>query len=173
MFIAPSAFLASSTSTQQLQALLLSKCTWQLSDQHFDNVMDDWCQLHYPVLPPIGTNASKQRSRDMSSVDATFNSLFAAQPNDYHRSRFTAVKAHHSGDWLNVQFSISCGVRMKDDTIRVAVGLRLGACLCEPHQCTCGNMVYTRGKHGLPCKRSAWITLRHNYINDLIYHALL
>ena len=32
-----------------------------------------------PSLPyPTGTNANKQRSWDMSSVDATFNSLFAA-----------------------------------------------------------------------------------------------
>ena len=46
MLIALSAFLASSTSTQQLQAILLGKCKWQLSDQHFDNIMDDWCQRH-------------------------------------------------------------------------------------------------------------------------------
>ena len=98
MSLAPSAFLASSTSTQQLQALLLDKCTWQLSDQHFENVMDDWCQRYYPVQPPTGTNASKQRSLDIPSVDAIFDSLFAAQPGDYHRARFTAVKVPHSGD---------------------------------------------------------------------------
>ena len=57
MSIAPSAFLSSSTSTQQLQTLLLDKCAWQLSDQHFDNDLDDWCQRHYPVQPPTGTNA--------------------------------------------------------------------------------------------------------------------
>ena len=43
MSVAPSAFLSSSISTQQLQTLLLDKCAWQLSDQHFDNVLDDWC----------------------------------------------------------------------------------------------------------------------------------
>ena len=59
--IAPPAFLSSSTSTQQLQALLVGKCTWQLSAHHFDNVMDDWCQRHYPVLPPTGTSANKLR----------------------------------------------------------------------------------------------------------------
>ena len=173
MSIAPSAFLSSSTSTQQLQTLLLDKCAWQLSDQHFNNVLDDWCQRHYPVQPPTGTNASKQRSWDMPSVDATFNSLFAAQPDDSHRARLTAVKAPHSGDWLNALPITSCGLRLEDDAIRVAVGLRLGASLCEPHQCTCGNMVNTRGNHGLSCKRSAGRTLRHNYINDLVYHALL
>ena len=112
MFIAPSAFLSSSTSIQQL---LLDKCAWQLSDQHFDNVLDDWCHCHYPVQPPTGTNASKQRSWDMSSVDATFNSLFAAQPDDYHRARLTAVKAPHSGDWLNALPITSCGLRLEDN----------------------------------------------------------
>ena len=116
MSIAPSAFLSSSTSTQQLQTLLLDKCAWQLSNQHFDNVLDDWCQRHYPVQPPTGTNASKQRSWDMPSVDATFNSLFAAQPDDYHRARLTAVKAPHSGDWLNALPISSCGLRLEDDS---------------------------------------------------------
>ena len=109
----------------------------------------------------------------MPSVDATFNSLFAAQPDDYHRARLTDVKAPHSGDWLNALPITSCGLRLEDDAIRVDVGLRLGASLCEPHQCTCGNMVNTRGNHGLSCKWSAGRTLRHNYINDLVYHALL
>ena len=62
MSIAPLAFLSSSTSTQQLQTLLLDKCSWQLSDQHFDNFLDYWCQRHYPVQPLTCTNASKQRS---------------------------------------------------------------------------------------------------------------
>ena len=62
---------------------------------------------------------------------------------------------------------------MENDTIHFTVGLRLGANLCEPHQCTCRHMVNSRGNHGLSRKRSAGRTLRHNYINDLIYRALL
>ena len=91
----------------------------------------------------------------MPSVNATFNSLFAAQPDDYHRARLTAVKALHSGDWLKALRITSCDLRIEDDAICVAVGLRLGASLCELHQCTCGNMVNTRGNYGLSCKRSA------------------
>ena len=137
--------------------------------------MNDWCQHHCPVQPPTGTDASKQRSGDMPSVNGTFNSLFAAQPDNYHRARLIAVKALHSGDWLNALPITSCCLRMEDDAILVAVSLRLNATLCEPHQCTCGNMVNTRGNHGLSRKRSAGRTLRHNYINDLTqaYYGLL
>ena len=52
----------------------------------------------YSLPTATGTNVSKQRSWDMPSVDATFNSLFAAQPDAYYRSRLTAVKAPHSGN---------------------------------------------------------------------------
>ena len=103
----------------------------------------------------------------MPSVDATFNSLFAAQPDAYYRSRLTAVKAPHSGNWLNVLPITSSGLRMEDDTNRVAVDLRLGAYQYESHQNTRGNMVNTRGNHGLSRERSARRTLRHSYINDL------
>ena len=85
---------------------------------------------------------------------------------------YTAVKVLHSGDWLNALPITSCGSRMEDDAIRVAVGLCLGFSLCEPQQCTCGNVVNTRGNYGLSRKRSAGRTLRHNYLNDLVCHAL-
>ena len=103
----------------------------------------------------------------MPSADATFNSLSAAQPDDYHSARLTVLKAPHSGDWLNALPITSCGLCMEDDNIRVVVGLCLGTSLCEPHQCTYGNMVNTRGNHGLSCKMSAGRTLRYNYLNDL------
>ena len=62
---------------------------------------------------------------------------------------------------------------MEDDDILVAVGLRLGTSQCKLHQCTCGNFFNTRGNHDLTCKRSTGRTLRRNYTNDLVYHALL
>ena len=92
-----------------------------MSDQHFNK-----CQRHYPAQPPTGNNASKQCSWDMLSVVATFNSLFAAQPDDYHRGRLIAVKAPHSGDWLNALPITSNDLRMEDDAIRVAVRSPLG-----------------------------------------------
>ena len=173
MSIAPLAFLSSSTSTQQLKVLLLCKFTWQLSGQYLDNVLDHWSLRHYPVQPFTDTNVSKQSSWDMPLVDATFHSLFAVQLDDYHRTRLTAVKVSHSGDKLNALPITLCNLRLEDNAIHSAVGLRLGVSLCEPHQCTCGNLINTIGNHGLSCMRGVGRTLRYNYLNDLIYHALL
>ena len=63
-------------------------------------------------------------------------------------------------------------VRLENEDVRVAVGLRLGTALCKPHQCVCGAMVEANGLHGLSCKRGPVRHARHNAINDLIARAL-
>jgi len=82
------------------------------------------------------------------------------------------VSAPHSGDWLHALPISSCGLRLDDEAVRVAVGLRLGARLCEPHQCPCGAKVGPEGTHGLACRRSAGRTSRHHTLNDLVWRAL-
>src|SRR5206468_3480622 len=66
----------------------------------------------------------------------------------------------------------NCGLRLDDETLRVAVGLRLGLNLCQPHPCPCGKLVDSRGTHGLACKLSSGRSARHHHINDLIWRAL-
>ena len=67
----------------------------------------------------------------------------------------------------------SLGLQMDDDTIRIAVGLRLGSTLCHPHQCShCGAEVDSSVMHGLSCRWSDGRHPRHAAINDLIHRAL-
>ena len=47
------------------------------------------------------------------------------------RARLLASRAKESGAWLNVLPISSLGLRMDDNTIRVAIGLRLGVQLCR------------------------------------------
>ena len=48
----------------------------------------------------------------------------------------------------------SCGLKLDDEAVRVAVGLRLGLDLCVPHECHCGSMVDARGVHSFVCKKA-------------------
>ena len=66
----------------------------------------------------------------------------------------------------------SCGLRLDDEAIRVSVGIRLGAKLCEVHVCPCGTQVDVRGTHGLSCKRSSGRIGRHHSLNDILCRAL-
>ena len=62
---------------------------------------------------------------------------------------------------------------MDDDSIRIAVGLRLGTTLCRPHSCYhCGAEVGHLGTHGLSCLRSEGCHHRHAALNDIIHKAL-
>jgi len=60
----------------------------------------------------------------------------------------------HSGDGLFALPIASCGLKMDDEAVRVAVGLRLGLDLCVPHECHCGSMVDASGVHSFVCKRA-------------------
>ena len=81
---------------------------------------------------------------------------------------FLAAWAPHSGDWINAMPVSSCALRLDDEAIRVAIGLRLGMNLCAPIY---GSSVDARGIHGLCCKRSAGHTIRHNTLNDMLCRA--
>jgi hypothetical protein len=171
--LAPSAFLASAAGTRDLQAKILLKC--QISaDSAADVVLTRWMAKYDQTssMCPMGVDAGKQRAWDKPCVSADVNMLHCSLSDRRNQARLLALSAPHSGDWLNALPISSCGLRLDDEAIRVAVGLRLGSKICEPHQCPCGSNVDPEGTHGLACRRSAGRTSRHHAINDLIWRAL-
>jgi len=88
------------------------------------------------------------------------------------QERLLAVTSPHSGDWLHALPLSGCGLMLDDKAIHIAVGLRLGANICEPHQCPCGASVDAKGLHGLSCKRGTGRSARHHALNDLLWRAL-
>ena len=87
------------------------------------------------------------------------------------QARLLAAQSEHSGDWLHAAPITSVGLRMSNDTVRIAVCLRLGSKSCEPHTCICGNAVDARGLHGLSCKKVPGKHHRHSMLNDVIMRA--
>ena len=81
-------------------------------------------------------------------------------------------QAAHSGDWLFTMSIFSCGLRLDNEAIRVAVALRLGLSLCVRHQCPCGTLVDASGSHSFVCRRAPGRTARHQALNDLIARAV-
>ena len=171
--LAPSAFLASAAGTLDIQAKLLLRCLAPV-DSAVDRVLEQWSSEYSQtgVMRPVGVDAGKQRQWDKPCVSADVASLMISLTDRRHQARLLALSSPHSGDWLNALPVSSCGLRLDDEAIRVAVGLRLGAKLCEPHQCPCGVSVDPEGTHGLACRRSAGRITRHHALNDLVWRAL-
>ena len=104
---------------------------------------------------------------------ATSDALLEGAPDVRSRARLLAAVSKESGAWLNALPISSLGLRLDDNTLCIAVGLRLGSSLCRPHTCQlCGKEVDHLGTHGLSCRRSEGHHYRHAAINDLIHRAL-
>ena len=68
--------------------------------------------------------------------------LISRQIHDpYHMARWKAAMDTHSGDWLKALPISAIGLRLDNETVRIAVGARLGCNLCTPHTCVCGELV--------------------------------
>ena len=75
-----------------------------------------------------------QTTWDEPVVKDDINHLFATA-SQRDKSRLLAVTSSHSGDWLHALPIASCGLRLENEDIRVTVGQRPGAALCQTHQC--------------------------------------
>ena len=114
---------------------------------------------------------SLQKSWDSPIIDASYEALLMNASDNYSKARLRAATAPHAGDWLKAIPAASLGLRLENESMRIAVGLRLGTSLCMPFTCTCGSQVDARGAHGLSCSRSAGRQMRHSLINDEMLRA--
>jgi hypothetical protein len=172
--LAPSAFLASAAGTRDLQVKILPRLQAS-SDSAVNQVLALWSVRFNPasVTCPVGATAGIQREWDKPCVAADICTLLSSLPDRRDQARLLAVSAPHSGDWLHALPISTCGLRLDDEAVRVAVGLRLGSKLCEPHQCPCGANVNPEGTHGLACRRSSGRSTRHHALNDLVWRSLI
>ena len=121
---------------------------------------------------PQPTNTASQRAWDAAGKERDKQSVWNAASSPQDKARVLAATATHSGDWLQTLPISACGLRLDDEAIRVAVGLRLGLPLCAAHRCSCGAEVDPGGVRGLSFKQGADRAARHQQLNDLISKAL-
>jgi len=164
------AFLASAASTSDLQSqiLLASACT---ADTHFDTYLADWQAAHAP-LSPLDPLLVKQSVWDKPGILSSHTTVVTAISDSCQTARFFAAAAPHSGDWLLALPVTSCGLRLTDEAVRVAVALHLSCSVYVAHTCRCGVLVDAQGIHGSVCKQASSRIARHQAINDVIARAI-
>ena len=93
---------------------------------------------------------------------ASSESLLECATDPKSRAHLLAATSRYAGAWLDALPISSLGLRMDDETVRIAVGLRLGSSVCTPHPCChCGALVNHLGTHGLSCRQSEGRHYRH------------
>ena len=84
-----------------------------------DSALRVW--KHYlPPETPVPTSTSSQK-------DILFKTILTSCSDVESRARLLATGSVESGAWLNAPPVSSLGLRMSDEAIRIAVGLRVGA----------------------------------------------
>lgn len=114
-----------------------------------------------------------QKAWDTPKTKSAFDLLLSSATDERDRARLLAMSCKDTGLWLQAPPSSSVGLRMDDEVIRVASGLRLGVPLCTPHTChQCGAHVDELATHGLSCRRSQGRHSRHASLNALVQRFL-
>jgi len=144
---------------------------WLHQIRHFRQALK-YGQRHQQLWLQRDKRRLKQRNWDSGIIMAALTSHTSKVTDAVSRARFLAAQSAHAGDWLLAPPIAAVGLRLSNEAIRVAVGMRLGFNLCEPHQCQCGAVVDARGLHGLSCRRSAGRQQRHSLLNDLVFRSL-
>jgi len=170
--LAPSAFLASAASTRLLQTSLLPTRS-PGSDIEVDQALALWSSRGHQGAAPSGPEEGLQSSWDRPWIVLKREDLATLAGSDpYHRARLLACPDKISGAWLEALPISACGLRLDDNAVRIAVGIRLGINLCTPHVCQCGQTVDARGTHGLACRKNVARQPRHALLNDLVHRSL-
>ena len=100
---------------------------------------------------PTVSQLTSQRGCDCLVITQTYEYLLSSAADDYTCARLRAASARHSVDWVKAPPITAVSLRLSDEVIRVATGLRLHANQCAPQRCRCETQVDTRGMHGLFC----------------------
>ena len=171
--LAPSAYLASAAGASALISTILPLRLLSTVDESGKVALAAWRLQADPTMsPPDATQCVRQKAWDNPCCSQVATTLLNNVSDSAERARLLASAEDKSGAWLMLLPISSIGLKLGDDAVRVAVGLRLGINLCEPHVCKCGVSVDARGTHGLACKKSEGRHPRDAQLNDVVWRAL-
>ena len=168
--LAPSAFLASAHLSRPLVVQLLSPVSLAAFDACMSDAMHQWSSIG-EVTPPDLALRTSQKAWDDSICSLRMQQLLHAA-SGADRARLIAANAPGSGSWIQALPCANLGLRLSNQEIGIAAGLRVGAHIVAGHSCVCGVPVLPDGRHGLSCRKSAGRQSRHHAVNDIIARAL-
>ena len=131
-----------------------------------------WPSCFACALPPVESRG-QQRAWDSGPLETLKNQLYNSSNDPVAKARLLSVSTKEAGAWLNVLPAPHLGTKLDDTTVRIAIGLRLGANIVEEHRCICGAPVHRNGTHGLSCHKSGGRIPRHQAANETLCRALV
>ena len=169
--ISLSAFIASSYKSIPITEHLLSCDLSVPFDSLLSEAVSKWRAFDPLLTEP--TIKVVQKNWDLPLAERRMKGLIeCASSSPVSRSRLLAVSAPGAGVWLNAVPIPSLGLKLDNESLRIAVSLRLGIKLNRPYTCICGVSVDDSIVHGLDCRKVIGKHSRHSAVNEIIQRAL-
>ena len=109
--------MASAASTLSLQADILSGCA-SSDDSYFQTYLSSWSFSFGAIQDTLPV---KQPFWDLPGIQADRLLVKSSLSSPFQRASFLAASPQHSGDWLYALPVVSCGMRLDDEAVRVAI----------------------------------------------------
>ena len=165
------AFLASTHGTEQRIASLQTSVMID-KDVLVEEAIDLWQEQADSDLPSEHLRG-KQKVWDQLLTEKIHHDLVDSSTDPATKARLLSTATKEAGAWLNALPVSHLGTKLDNNSLRIAIGLRVGADLVEAHRCVCGAAVDRKGTHGLSCRRSGGRKPRHQAANETIRRALV
>ena len=166
------AFISSLVKCSTMVDSLLS----QDDSDHFRTLMSNmitaWKAQDSRLSEPLAIAQMFKKSWDFPMAKLHLADLIDNATNPRCKSRLLAVSSPNAGVWLNAVPICPLGLKLDNDSLRIAVALRLGVEMAMPYTCVCGTSVERNATHGLDCRKSGGRHVRHSAINDILHRAL-
>ena len=168
--LSPPSYLSSLHSTSELVSSILTPSGLTFESSLLHEALDQW-SAEYPMPPEDRRNY--QHSWDELLYEHHFSSLLDSASDARTKARLLSVSSSESGVWLGALPVPSLGTKLGNESLRIALGLRLDVPIVVEHTCVCGSKVDVFGTHGLSCRRSGGRIPRHAAVNETIRRALV
>ena len=160
--LAPSAFLASAAGCAALSKDILPTRLHCVPSPESAEALALW-NAHVAVPPPESHGDCHQKAWDSPQAITRLHHLLENVQEPASRARLLSASCKESEVWLNAPPVSSLGFCMDDDTISIAVSLRLGTPLFHPHPCIqCGVPLDDTAVHALSCRKRGGRHVCHN-----------
>ena len=168
--IALPSFVSSLHSVRDLVDAILQNVSLA-DDSSLQTAVEAWRDKIPGIALPENADLGSQKTWDRPLSESSAAKLLE-RADQVSRARLLAASSRESGLWLHALPSPALGTLLDSESFRVSVALRVGAFVCKPHTCRCGQAMDAKGLHGLSCKYSAGRHPRHAALNDVVRRAL-
>ena len=169
--IALPAYASSLYSSEELVEAVLENVQHLAGNHELQMVEEAWSVRSGGIAFSEDANRGRQKTWDLPLAELARDSLLESA-DQVTRARILACSCRESGLWLHALPVPTLGTLLDSETFRIAIALRVGAEVCEPHRCRCGREMDARGLHGLSCRFSAGRHPRHAALNDIVRRSL-